>query len=109
VTVSFSPDGSRYAPAQSAGLDEAGAARRNGETYGAVLVTGAPARFARITTDRPLGRVDVLAMRDGERVVRTVRVTRSAAAAVTAPSVVGRAGWGADESLRFDATSRSRS
>jgi chitodextrinase len=73
----------------------------DGQTYGAVLWTGG-ARFVRITTDRPLGRVTVIAINaqadkgyeDGGIAV--------ANAATTQPSIIKRAAWGADESLRFD-------
>ena len=101
VTVAFSSDGVRYGRPQDTGRDEAGEARGDGRTYGAVLVTGASARFATVASDRPLGRVSLLAMRDGERVIRTTKVRRTATAAVAAPDVVGRSAWGADESLRY--------
>lgn len=102
VTVAFSVDGRSFTPPVDAGRDEVGEQRGDGVTYGAVqLAPGA--RVVRVTTDRPLARVWVDGMSDGERVVTTVRAPRAAAAAVAQPAVSPRSAWGADESLRFNA------
>ena len=103
VSVAFSADGAVFGAEEDAGRDEVGESRRDGETYGAVLrVEDAVA--ARVTSDRPIGRLSVLAMSDGPRTVH-YRVTgpRGATAAVAQPPVIRRSGWGADESLRLDA------
>lgn len=82
--------------------DRPGLARRAaGITSSGVLWTGG-ARFARITTDRPLGQVTVTAIdaqADKGFVEGAIRVAR---AATNAPDIVPRSEWGADESLRFD-------
>jgi N-acetylmuramoyl-L-alanine amidase len=82
-------------------LDELAEARAGRETYGA-LVLAHGARVVRVQTDRPLRRLTVLALRDrGEHTP-----TLGHAAALGQPSVLRRADWGADESLRFDSTGK---
>ncbi|HEV8205778.1 MAG TPA: N-acetylmuramoyl-L-alanine amidase, partial [Acidimicrobiia bacterium] len=78
-----------------------GEQRGNGETYGAILRAGG-AKAARVQTDRPIGRVTVLALADGTEttVPRTVEDS-VAGASVPQPGITARSGWGADESLRF--------
>ena len=100
VTIATSTDGVTFGEAVDVGRDEVGEQARNGETYGAVLPAGG-AIAARISSDKPLGRATVLAMADGERIVSQLPVPRLAGAAVDQPGIVSRAGWGADESLRF--------
>lgn len=108
VWVAFSADGRTFGVPVSAGRDEVGEGRANGETYGAVLLAG-DARFARITSDRPLARLSILALDTrGSSHASTGGGAVVAAAAVAQPPVTSRAGWGADESLRFDATGRER-
>ncbi|MGH9226010.1 MAG: N-acetylmuramoyl-L-alanine amidase [Acidimicrobiales bacterium] len=101
VSIALSADGgATYGPASDVGRDEVGEHRGDGETYGAIL----PARgatSARIASDRPVGRLTVLALADSERVVEEERVPVSAGGAVAQPPIISRAGWGADESLRF--------
>lgn len=72
------------------------------EAASGVLWTGG-ARFARITTDRPLGRVTVTAI-DAQADVAFVEGAEIhvARAAVSEPDIYSRAEWGADESYRFD-------
>ena len=83
------------------GRDEVGEQRGDGRTYGAVQYVGS-ATAARLTSDRPLGRVTVVAMADGAKRVVKERVQKAAHAAddVGQPGIVSRAGWGADESKR---------
>lgn len=102
VTLAVSADGRAYAPAVDAGRDEVGEQRGDGMTYGAVHVTRA-ARYVRVTADRPLARVWVDGMADGERLTRRTRVQPTASAAVPQPTVAPRSAWGADESLRYNA------
>ena len=100
VTLAFSVDGETFGPARGAGRDEVGEQRRDGTTYGAVL--GAhDATAVRIRSDRPIARLTVLAMHDGESSTTSSRATGAvASAATTQPPVTSRAQWGADESLR---------
>ncbi|MFL5778999.1 MAG: N-acetylmuramoyl-L-alanine amidase [Chloroflexota bacterium] len=101
VHVAFSPDGQSFGPARDVGRDETGEARGDGETYGAIQ-DAAGAKFVRLTADRPLGQVRVLALDAGEGATAT-SLGGTVAAAAAEPAVISRAGWGADESLRFDA------
>src|SRR5262249_1779150 len=61
------------------------------------------ARAVRVWSDRPLRRLTVLALSD--RGPPTPRLVRGLAS-TTQPAVISRAGWGADESLRFDSTGK---
>ena len=101
VTLATSSDGVRFGPAQDAGRDEVGEHRGDGETYGTILrAEGTVA--VRVDTDRPIGRLTVLALADGERVTTYVPGKPLAAgASVAQPAVQARSAWGADESLRF--------
>jgi hypothetical protein len=101
VTVAFSRDGVTFGPATPVEHDEVGMQRNNGQTYGALLPAG-DATVARVTTDRPLGRVTVLALaEDGTSVQQTPVPAKPARAAST---VLPRSGWGADEVVRFKGT-----
>lgn len=77
--------------------DEVGEHKNDGRTYGAVIPVGS-ASAVRVITDRPLPRLRVLAMVDGERTV-THETVDGALAAPSMPAVISRAGWGCDESL----------
>jgi hypothetical protein len=113
VSLAFSRDGSHFGTARRAGRDEMGQERHNGTTYGALqTVRGAVA--VRVTSDRPIARLTVLGLSDGT--ASPVVVSRSAATSATGsatnttsttgtstatattaePTVVSRAGWGAD-------------
>src|SRR5437764_1148471 len=97
------PTGTFGAPVD-AGRDEIGEQRGHGETYGNVLLAD-HATTVRVGTDRPIGRLTVLALADGVPMTRYRHVNASGAgAAVAEPNVVSRAGWGADESYRYNAS-----
>jgi hypothetical protein len=98
VRVAFSPDGVRFGKPRLVLLDELGEGRRSAETYGAVM-SARGVRAVRVWTDRPLRRVTVLALTDRGPPVRMLATTAQ-------PAVISRAGWGADESLRFDSTGK---
>ncbi|MEA2931500.1 MAG: hypothetical protein QOI56_285 [Actinomycetota bacterium] len=103
VTVAFSTDGTTFGPPVDAQRDEIGTQRGNGVTYGAVLAAGG-ATSVEVATDRPLGRLTVLALADGDAtVVAQVVPGNPAGASVAQPPVLARSDWGADESLRFAA------
>jgi hypothetical protein len=58
----------------------------------------------RVTSDRPLANLAVLSLADGERVEgKAGAIGRVAGAAAAQPATIPRSGWGADETLRFDA------
>ena len=83
------------------GRDEVGEQRDDGETYGAVQYVGDVSSL-RLTADRALDNVTVVAMTDGVKKIVRERVSRKAFAAddVGQPGIISRAGWGADESKR---------
>ena len=114
LEIALSRDGQAFGKRQRVLLDEVGEATRGRETYGAVMPANG-ARFIRIWSDRPLRRVTVVGFGDrapplvslgSETGVRSLATTTSTAAGVAQPSVIPRSGWGADESLRFDATGK---
>ena len=103
VTVAFSVDGRTFGPPIAVERDEVGEGRANGETYGNLLLAGG-ARFVRVTSDRPLARLSVLDLDTHGSDQSAMALGSVAAAAAAQPAVISRAGWSADESLRFDAT-----
>jgi len=60
VTIAFSVNKVDFGPAQQIVEDEVGEQRRDGRTYGAIQYAGG-AVAVRLTSDRPLGQVTVLA------------------------------------------------
>ena len=66
-----------------------------------VLWTGG-ARFVRVTSDRPLGKVTVTAIDAQADKGLQPFSANVASAAVDQPNILPRAAWGADEDLRFD-------
>jgi N-acetylmuramoyl-L-alanine amidase len=102
VRIAFSRDGVRFGKPRLVLLDELGAGRRAAETYGAVM-SARGARAVRVWSDRPLRRLTILALTDrGPPAHPPLRML----AATGQPAVISRAGWGADESLRFDSTGK---
>ena len=102
VSLALSADGVHFETPVIAGRDEVGELRRDGRTYGRLHVTDGT-RAVRVTSDLPLHAVTLIGISDGARETRTVHRPVSAAATVSQPTVIPRSGWGADESLRFDA------
>jgi hypothetical protein len=103
VAVAMSEDGRSFGRPEPVVLDELGEQRRNGETYGAVT-PALGVKAVRVSSDRPLGRLTVLAIADGETSVRhRWQLGGDSSASVQQPAVMSRSGWGADESLRFNA------
>lgn len=99
VTAALRSDGHTFSPARAVEHDEVGEQRGDGETYGAVMLAlGATA--IRVTSDRPLARLSVLALDAGTGLASGG--ASAALGAVAQPPVISRAGWGADESKRFD-------
>ena len=99
VSVAFSSDGVHFGPAQAVEEDEVGMQLKNGQTYGAIMpADGATA--ARVTSDRPIGRLTVLALAEDGTTIQKNPVPKNVAGAQTS-GVHSRADWGADESLRF--------
>ena len=106
LQVAFSRDGGAFTQRVLVVHDDVGEQLRNGETYGSVMLASG-ATSVRVTSDRPIPRVSVLAM-DSSAAAETGWTLGGgvAAAAVPQPSVITRAGWRADESYRFDDSGR---
>jgi hypothetical protein len=100
VSISFSTDGLRFTRPIDAGRDPVGEGRGDGETYGALLDAHGATAIG-VTTDRPLDRLSVLALRDEPASAPAPRA--DAQAGDVAPTIITRAGWQANESWRFDA------
>jgi N-acetylmuramoyl-L-alanine amidase len=100
VRAAFARRGTGFGRRLRVRLDEAGLQRHTRETYGAVMSV-AGARAARVWVAGPVRRVSMVVFRERSR----ARL-RAAPAAGLLPAVIPRAGWGADESLRFDASGR---
>jgi hypothetical protein len=66
-----------------------------------VLWTGG-ARFVRVTTERPIGKLTVIAIDAQADKGLVPGGFAIAEAAMSQPAIIRRSGWGADESLRFD-------
>lgn len=100
VEAAFSTDGSTFSQPAEVEIDEVGAALENGHTYGVILAVEG-ARLVRVSSDRPLPQVSVLALdAAGQTTVLGLGATASASSQI--PAVIPRSAWGADESLRFD-------
>jgi len=109
VTIEFAADGGRFGPSQPVELDEQGENHPSGERYGAVMAAGGATR-ARVRVDRPVSRVTVLAIPDdrariapatADTAALAAPAAQAAAGPVAKPAIISRAGWGADETLRF--------
>jgi hypothetical protein len=85
-----------------AGRDDLGAQRRDGMTYGTILL--APrARVVRIVSDQRIGTLEVFAVADRpvRRVLDTVNELAPGTGQFPRPAITARSEWGADESLRY--------
>lgn len=100
VSVGLSRDGQTFEAPVPVLRDEVGEHHPNGETYGALIAAGG-ATHLRVSSDRSMGRVTVLALVDGQPQVVKKQVPGHQAGAGSQLAVTSRAGWGADESLRF--------
>jgi N-acetylmuramoyl-L-alanine amidase/Bacterial Ig-like domain len=78
-----------------------------GEAFSEVLWTGG-ARYVRVTTDRPLANLEISAIDATDRRSGLHVAPPVADAAVGQPGIISRAGWGADESYRFDGAGHER-
>ena len=107
VRVAFSADGATFSQPAEVEIDEVGASRGRGETYGVVMSVGG-GRVARVTTDRPVAHVSVLTLDAAGQVAAPLGLGAQADAAGGMPAVIPRSAWGADETLRFDALGQER-
>jgi hypothetical protein len=100
LTAAFSTDGSTFGEPQEVLVDEVGAGRNDGQTYGAVMVaTGA--RVVRVTADERIGAVTVVGMDAGADVPADTGGGHVSALSPI-PTIIPRSSWGADESIRYD-------
>ncbi|MEO8470199.1 MAG: cell wall-binding repeat-containing protein [Chloroflexota bacterium] len=101
VTVAFSTDGTTFGAAEPVDPDEMGDQAGSSETYGRVMVAQG-ARYVRLTSDRPMSDLTVVAMDGGDEPAAMPDTANVVSAASSQPTIISRAAWGADESLRFD-------
>jgi PKD repeat protein len=101
VFVEFSREGTAFSEPGEVGRDEFGAGTEDGRTYGAVLPSPR-ARVVRVTSDRPLPEVTVLAMNAAAEAAEQYGPGTRVAGANPIPGVISRGDWGADETIRFD-------
>ena len=101
VTVSFSTDGTTFGEVEPVDPDEMGDQAGSAESYGRVMVAQG-AWFVRLTSDRLLPDLTVVAMEGGDEPVALPDAANVVSAASSQPTIIPRAAWGADESLRFD-------
>jgi hypothetical protein len=100
VLVRLSWDGRSFGRAHRVALDDLGEERGGREAFGAITLARGT-RAVQVLVSRPLPRVSLLTLRaSGPRRAGPT----AASASVTQPPVVLRAGWGANESLRFDSS-----
>ena len=100
VTVAFGHEQNSFGQPIPVSHDEVGERRQNGITYGGVIAASG-ASFVRVASDRPIARLTVLSLDSRPGAPTAMSAAQVAAAAVDQPAVITRAGWGADESLRF--------
>jgi hypothetical protein len=101
VFVQLSSDGTTFG--QPVPVETVDAPESVAESYGGVLWTGG-ASAVRVSSDVRLGRVSIVAI-DASSTKTTLKPSQTGAVAtVNQPAVVTRAGWGADESLRFNSS-----
>jgi hypothetical protein len=100
VRVAFLRSGGRFGRRLPIRLDETGLQRHTRQTYGAVMST-AGARAVRVWVPGRIRRLSLIAFMERSR----LRL-RAVPAAGLLPAVIPRAGWGADESLRFDSSGK---
>ena len=101
LQAAVSADGTTFAEPMEVEIDDVGAARENGHTYGALMAADGM-RAVRVTTDRPLPQVSVLSLNAVGQTTMELGFGATARASSSGAAVITRSGWGADESLRFD-------
>ncbi|MDQ5841437.1 MAG: hypothetical protein M3537_09935, partial [Chloroflexota bacterium] len=107
LDAAFTADGNVFSEPVHVELDEFGASKADGETYGSVMIAGGM-QAVRVTADESLPKVTVLAMDAAGETQAPLGLGAEAAALSTIPGVIPRSGWGADESIRFDSLGEER-
>ena len=101
LEAALSADGTTFGEPMEVEIDDVGAARENGHTYGALMAADGM-QAVRVNTDRPLPEVSVLALDAVGQATMELGLGATAVASSAGAAVIPRSGWGADESLRFD-------
>jgi len=107
VDAAFSADGTVFSEPSHVEIDEFGASKADGETYGTVMVASGM-RAVRITADESLPEVSILSMDAAGATGAPFGLGADAAALSAIPGVIPRSGWGADETIRFDSLGEER-
>ncbi|HEV2005223.1 MAG TPA: N-acetylmuramoyl-L-alanine amidase [Candidatus Limnocylindrales bacterium] len=102
VKIAFADASGTFGEDALVDRDEVGENLDTGETYGDVI-WAAGSRLVRVTSDRQIGRLTVVAFQADGPAHQVISGGPVVTAAVGQPAVITRAGWGANESLRFDA------
>jgi putative cell wall-binding protein len=100
VEVALSRDGATFEEPFEVEIDEVGADRQDGRTYGG-LIAADGVRSIRVTTDRPIPQLAVLTLDSRERSA-ALPSGGTARAHTLQPTVIPRSGWKANETYRFD-------
>lgn len=100
MTVAFGQDGDQLGEEVPIELD--GEVAPDGEAVESPVLWTGGALFARVTTDRPIGKLRITAIDSTDRRPGLHIAPPVARAAVGQPTIISRAGWGANESYRFD-------
>jgi putative cell wall-binding protein len=100
VEVALSRDGVTFEQPFEVEIDEVGADRQDGRTYGGLIVADG-AKSIRVTTDRPIPNLTLLTL-DSREQSAAIPFGGVARAHTLQPAVIPRSGWGANESYRFD-------
>ena len=103
VTASFSTDGSTFSDPAAVEIDgdEGPDSAITEESYGELMGVDA-VTVVRVSTDRPLAKVSVLALDAAGPEPLPLGIGAQAAGGTTIPGIIPRSGWGADETVRFD-------
>ncbi|HYK95418.1 MAG TPA: N-acetylmuramoyl-L-alanine amidase [Candidatus Dormibacteraeota bacterium] len=104
VSVAFGESPATLGDDEAVPVDESSPA---GQAYSDVMPTGG-ARFARVTTDRPIASLTITAIDSRDHRPGLHIAPPIAAAAVGQPTIISRASWGADESYRLDGSGQPR-
>ncbi|MEO6350396.1 MAG: N-acetylmuramoyl-L-alanine amidase [Candidatus Limnocylindrales bacterium] len=101
VSLAFSADGATFSGPEAVEHDDHGTAHGDRVFGGVIWAPGV--RFVRVTSDRPVGDLRIVAIDAHAPTKSTAPASEhTVAAAVEQPAVISRAGWAANESLRFD-------
>ncbi|HTE65220.1 MAG TPA: hypothetical protein VK736_03060, partial [Candidatus Binatia bacterium] len=93
LQAALSADGTTFAEPMEVEIDDVGAGREDGHTYGALMAADGM-HAVRVTTDRPLPEVSVLALDAAGQVTTQLGFGATAVATSSGAAVIPRSGWG---------------